>query len=332
MEFGVLYDMRNPRHSGISNAALYQQTLEHIEHMEALGFDTVWLTEHHFIDDDYLPSVLTMAAAVAARTASVTIGTAVLLLPLHDPIRVAEDAAVVDVISDGRLRLGLGLGYKLEEFEAFGVDRRARPSLLEEGIEIIRGAWADGPFSHHGRHRSFDDLDVTPKPVQRPGPQIWLAGRAPVPVARAATIGDGLIVVGGPDLYREYHDAHRAAGRVDPARLCIFAFTYPSDDPERSNAQLSRYAMYRMENYAQWYGSAGDLASDRALLQTAGAADAGGAMHFFGTAQTVIDELKAAEAAGATAALWFATLPGTTADATTPLFEVLARDVMPAFR
>jgi len=332
MEFGVLYDMRNPRHSGISNAALYQQTLEHIEHMEALGFDTVWLTEHHFIDDDYLPSVLTMAAAVAARTSRVTIGTAVLLLPLHDPIRVAEDAAVVDVISDGRLRLGLGLGYKLEEFDAFGVDRPARPSLLEEGIEIIRGAWADGPFSHHGRHRRFDDLDVTPKPVQRPGPQIWLAGRAPVPVARAATIGDGLIVVGGPDLYREYHDAHRAAGRVDPARLCIFAFTYPSDDPERDEAQLSQYAMYRMENYAQWYGSAGDLATDRALLQTAGAADATGGMRFFGTAQTVIDELKAAEAAGATAALWFATLPGTSADATTPLFEVLARDVMPAFR
>ena len=178
-----------------------------------------------------------MAAAVAARTSRVTIGTAVLLLPLHDPIRVAEDAAVVDILSDGRLRLGLGLGYKLEEFEAFGVDRRARPSLLEEGIEIIRGAWADGPFSHHGRHRSFDDLDVTPKPVQRPGPQIWLAGRAPVPVARAATVGDGLIVVGGPDLYREYHDAHRASGRVDPARLCIFAFTYPSDDPERSDAR-----------------------------------------------------------------------------------------------
>ena len=332
MEFGVLYDMRNPRSSGISNAALYQQTLEHIEQMEALGFDTVWLTEHHFIDDDYLPSVLTMAAAVAARTSRVTIGTAVLLLPLHDPIRVAEDAAVVDILSDGRLRLGLGLGYKLEEFEAFGVDRRARPSLLEEGIEIIRGAWADGSFSHHGRHRSFDDLEVTPKPVQRPGPQIWLAGRAPVPVARAATVGDGLIVVGGPDLYREYHEAHRASGRVDPARLCIFAFTYPSDDPERSTAQLSEYAMYRMENYAQWYGSAGDLASDKALLQTAGAADAGGAMQFFGTPQQVIDELRAAEAAGATAALWFATLPGTTADATTPLFEVLAREVMPAFR
>jgi alkanesulfonate monooxygenase SsuD/methylene tetrahydromethanopterin reductase-like flavin-dependent oxidoreductase (luciferase family) len=332
MEFGVLYDMRNPRDSGISNVTLYRQTLEHIERMEELGFDTVWLTEHHFIDDDYLPSVLTMAAAVAARTTRVTIGTAVLLLPLHDPIRVAEDAAVVDVLSDGRLRLGLGLGYKLEEFEAFGVDRRARPSLLEEGIEIIRGAWADGPFSHDGRHRQFAGLDVTPKPVQRPGPQIWLAGRAPVPVNRAATVGDGLIVVGGPDLYRSYHEAHRASGRSDPARLCIFAFTYPTDDPARDEARLGRFASYRMENYAQWYGSAGDLESDRNLLQSAGAAEAGGAMSFFGTPERVIDELKTAEAAGATAALWFATLPGTTPDATTPMFETLAKDVMPAFR
>jgi probable F420-dependent oxidoreductase len=331
VEFGVLYDMRNPRGSGIDNATLYRQTLEHIEHMEQLGFDTVWLTEHHFIEDDYLPSVLTMAAAVAARTSRVTIGTAVLLLPLHDPLRVAEDAAVVDVLSDGRLRLGLGLGYKLEEFDAFGVDRRHRAALLEEGIEIIRRAWGDEPFMFHGRHRRIDHLDVTPKPVQRPGPQIWLAGRAPRPVQRAATLGDGLIVVGGPDLYREYHEAHRRTGRTDPPRLCIFAFTYPSDDPERDAAALGRFAAYRMERYAQWYGTAGDLEVDRVLLErtTSGTAPARSA---FGTPEQVIDELRAAEAAGATAALWFATLPGTTPSATAPMFELLAREVMPAFR
>src|SRR5205085_1357152 len=157
------------------------------------------------------------------------------------------------------------------EFEAFGVNRRYRPSLLEEGIEILRGAFGDGPFSHHGRHRSFDNVNVTPKPVQRPGPQIWLAGRAPAPVKRAATVGDGLIVVGGPDLYRQYIDAHRASGRTDPPRLCIFAFTYPSDDPAGDERRLGEFAAYRMANYAQWYGAAGDLASDRALLETAGA-------------------------------------------------------------
>jgi len=330
VELGVLYDLRNPPDSGIDNATLYRQTLEHIEHMEELGFDTVWLTEHHFIEDGYLPSVLTMAAAVAARTSRVTIGTAVLLLPLHDPVRVAEDAAVVDLLSNGRLRLGLGLGYKLEEFEAFGVDRRHRATLLEEGVAIIRAAWGDGPFTFHGRHRSYEQLDVTPKPVQRPGPQIWLAGRAPKPVERAARIGDGLIVVGGPDLYREYHEAHRRTGRTDPPRLCIFAFTYPSDDPERDAAALGRFAAYRMERYAQWYGTAGDLESDRAMLQAA--SGAGAVLNPFGTPQQVIDELKAAEQAGATAALWFATLPGATPAATIPMFELLAREVMPAGR
>jgi probable F420-dependent oxidoreductase len=332
VEFGVLYDMRNPSSSGIHRAELYAETLDHIEAVEGLGFDTVWLTEHHFIDDEYLPSVLPMAAAVAVRTKRVTIGTAVLLLPLHDPIRVAEDAAVVDVLSNGRFRLGLGIGYKVEEFDAFGVDRRHRPSLLDEGIEIIRGAWADGPFSHHGRHRSFDGLDVTPKPVQRPGPQIWLAGRAPVPVRRAAEVGDGLIVVGGPDLYREYTDAHRASGRSDPARLCIFAFTYPSQDPAGDEQRLGEYAAYRMANYAKWYGTAGDLPSDEDLLKAAGASDDTGAMRMFGPPEQVIAELKGAEAAGATAALWFGTLPGARPSATLPTFELLAKEVIPAFR
>jgi alkanesulfonate monooxygenase SsuD/methylene tetrahydromethanopterin reductase-like flavin-dependent oxidoreductase (luciferase family) len=332
VEFGVLYDLRNPRSSGILPADLYAETLDHMAAIEDLGFDTVWLTEHHFIDDDYLPSVLTMAAAVAVRTKRVTIGTAVLLLPLHDPLRVAEDAAVVDVLSNGRLRLGLGLGYKLEEFEAFGVDRRHRRSLLEEGIAILRGAFADGPFSHHGRHRSFDNVDVTPKPVQRPGPEIWLAGRAPAPVTRAAQLGDGLIVVGGPDLYRVYHEAHRATGRSDPARLCIFAFSYPTHDPAGDEQRLGEYAAYRMANYGQWYGAAGDLPSDQALLQTAGATEATGALRVFSPPDAVVAELKAAEAAGATAALWFGTLPGTRPRATLPLFETLAKEVMPAFR
>lgn len=166
--------------------------------------------------------------------------------------------------------------------------------------------------------------------MQRPGPQIWLAGRAPKPVERAARIGDGLIVVGGPDLYREYHEAHRRTGRTDPPRLCIFAFTYPSDDPERDAAALGRFAAYRMERYAQWYGTAGDLESDRAMLQAA--SGAGAVLNPFGTPQQVIDELKAAEQAGATAALWFATLPGATPAATIPMFELLAREVMPAVR
>ncbi len=324
MEFGVLYDLRNPRWSGLTDAQVYAETLEHIAACEAMGFDVVWLTEHHFIDDAYLPAVLPFAAAVAARTTRVTIGTAVLLLPLHDALRVAEDAAVVDVLSGGRLRLGVGLGYKLEEFAAFGVRRQDRPSLLEEGIEVIRRAWADGPASFHGRHYRFDAIDVTPKPVQRPGPEIWLAGRDPVPVRRAARLGDGLIAVTGEHIYREYLAARAEAGRTGPANLCTFAFTLPADDPERAQAELGRFAEYRISLYNEWYGTAGDLEIDRRLLDRQRSGQPVTTRSLFATPETVRAELDAYRAAGVTSVLWFATLPGTRPSATLPYLETLA--------
>ncbi len=328
MEFGVLYDFRNPPAWRRPTAQLYRETLDHIEACEALGFDTVWLTEHHFIDDEYLPSVLTMAAAVATRTSRVTIGTAVLLLPLHDPLRVAEDAAVVDQLCEGRLRLGLGLGYKLDELAAFRVPRRARPSMLEEGMAILRGAWADGPFSVAGRHWQLRDVDVTPKPHQRSGVPIWLAGRAPAPLQRAATKADGTIVAGGPEEFAQYLAARREAGREAPHNLCTFAFSYPAPDPERAGAELGRFADYRMENYVQWYGEAADLPRDAARLADAAAP----ARAWFRTPVEVVEEIRAMEALGVDALLWFATLPGAAPEATLPYFEVLAREVMPAFR
>ena len=329
MEFGVLYDLRNPPSSGISNQDLYAETLDHIAAMEDLGFDVVWLTEHHFIDDSYLPATLTMAAAVAARTRRVTIGTAVLLLPLHHPLHVAEEAAVVDLLSGGRLRLGLGLGYKLQEFEVFGIDRRYRPSLMEEGVEIIRRAWADGPFTFEGRHWQFHDLDVTPKPAQRPGPEIWLAGRDPVPATRAARLGDGLIATPGPDTFATYLAARADHGRSGPANLCTFAFTYPTDDPERAVGELGAHAVYRMALYGQWYGEAADLPVDAALRRLGAGESAIPASAFFATPDEVAAQLNAMAAAGVDSVLWFATLPGARPSATVPFFESLQRDVKP---
>ena len=247
MELGVLYDLRNPPSSGISNAEIYAETLEHIEAMEALGFDVVWLTEHHFIDDSYLPATLTMAAAVAARTERVTIGTAVLLLPLHDPLKVAEEAAVVDLLSGGRLRLGLGLGYKLQEFDVFGVDRRHRRGLMEEGVEVIRRAWADGPFTYEGRHHQLPrpgrdtEARAAPRPgdlARRPRPG---AGRAGRPAGRRADRHTR-----ARHLRRRTSRPGQRLGRTGSNNLCTFAFTYPTDDPERAVAELGSYAAYRM--------------------------------------------------------------------------------------
>ncbi len=132
----------------------------------------MWLSEHHFLEDGYLPSLLPIAAAAAARTKRLLIGTSVLLLPFHNALRVAEDAAVVDIISGGRFMLGVGLGYRLEEFRTFGVPVKERVARLEEGLEVIRRAWTQERVTFHGRYYHLDGVTVTPKPVQQPHPPI----------------------------------------------------------------------------------------------------------------------------------------------------------------
>jgi alkanesulfonate monooxygenase SsuD/methylene tetrahydromethanopterin reductase-like flavin-dependent oxidoreductase (luciferase family) len=135
--FGLWYDFRQKPPLG-DYARFYAECLEEIEEGERLGFTNVWLSEHHFVDDGYLPSPLVVAAAIAARTTSMGIGTNVLLLPMHHPLRVAEDAAVVDLVSGRRFTLGVGQGYVQHEFEALGFNRKKRPSLFEEGGEVMR--------------------------------------------------------------------------------------------------------------------------------------------------------------------------------------------------
>lgn len=330
MEIGLLYDFRNPPQWRIPTNELYAETLDHIQAMEELGFPAVWVTEHHFIEDEYLPSVLTMAAAIAARTKRVTIGTAVLLLPLWDALRVAEDAAVVDQLSNGRLRLGLGLGYKLEEFGAFRVPRRDRPGLMEEGIEVIKRAWAPGPASFSGKHYQFSGINVTPKPLQQPRPQIWLAGRAEAPVRRAARAADGFIAVGGPELYQTYFDACREYGTT-PGGVCTFAWSYPAEDPGRAWEDVGPHALYRSRNYADWYGTAGDLAGDRTWMAAIEAGVSPGASaSLFKSVEETIADIRRFEAMGVNSLLYFANFPGMRPSATIPYFELLAKYVLPA--
>ena len=168
MKFGLWYDLRNPVGSGRRLPDLYRDTLDQIVLAEQLGYDDIWLSEHHFIDDGYLPSLLPFAAAVAARTTRVTIGTNIVLMPFHHPIRLAEDCAVVDNLSDGRFLFGPAVGYRLEEFAGFGVERRYRGSITEEAVEVMVKCWTEEEFSYHGQHFDFDNIRCTPKPVQKP--------------------------------------------------------------------------------------------------------------------------------------------------------------------
>ncbi len=174
-----------------SDADLYREAVERCVLAEQVGFDSVWVSEHHFLDDGYMPSLLVTAAAIAQATSRVRIGTGVLLAPLHDPLRLAEDAATVQLLSEGRLILGLGAGWRSEEFELFGVGLDERAARMRETVAVLRGAFADGTFTHRGRHYTFEDANVTPKPGT-PIP-IWLGGFAEPAIRRAGRIADGFL-------------------------------------------------------------------------------------------------------------------------------------------
>lgn len=187
MRFGYgLITAQRPPTDQRSDADLYHEAVERCIAAERAGFDSAWLSEHHFLDDGYMPSLLVAAAAIAQATTTLTVGTAVLLAPLQDPLRIAEDAATVDLISGGRFVLGLGAGWRPEEFDIFGVPMRERAKRMREAVRVLRGAWAPGTFEHRGQQ-----VNVTPKPS---GPiPIWLGGFAPAAIARAGAIADGFL-------------------------------------------------------------------------------------------------------------------------------------------
>jgi alkanesulfonate monooxygenase SsuD/methylene tetrahydromethanopterin reductase-like flavin-dependent oxidoreductase (luciferase family) len=193
--FGIMHDFRRPSDDPSTTAEYYAQCLAEVEDADHLGYDTVWLSEHHFTDDGMLPSPLVVAAAIAARTHRIGIGTNVLVLPLHHPLRVAEDAAVVDLISGGRLTLAVGQGYARAEFAGLGVDRTQRAGLLEEGISVLRRAWEEAAVTVAGRNWRIDGVPVRPQPGRRV--PLLVGAVAERAVERAVGISDGLIVYCG---------------------------------------------------------------------------------------------------------------------------------------
>lgn len=218
-----LFTGQVPARSDRSFAREYADTLELVRLAEQIGFDSVWVSEHHGSSDGYLPSLLVMLAAFAAVTERIALGTGVVLTPLHDPIRLAEDVAVVDQLSGGRLRLGLGIGWREEEFRMFGVPMAERGLRTEETVEILRRAWSGERFSYGGHAYRYEDVRVTPPPAREGGPPIYLGGYADAAVRRAGRIADGYITDdAGPDEVRDYlelaEEGAREAGR-DPANL-----------------------------------------------------------------------------------------------------------------
>ena len=185
---------------------------EEAELAESCGFDGIFFGEHHQDRKGFLPSPLIAAAMIAGRTRTLTVGTNLILLPLHHPVKVAEDAASLDLLSHGRLILGVGLGYLERDLATFGIPKRNRAGRFEESVSIIRNCWSGEPFSHTGEHFTLPSIQTLPRPSQKPGPPIWIGAVEPVAVRRAGRIGDGWITAPGlpidfatecANLYRE---------------------------------------------------------------------------------------------------------------------------------
>ena len=235
MRVGIYFDLRNPPAWASDWSRLYGFTLEMCEEAERLGCPSIWLSEHHLFDDGYLPQPLTFAAAVAARTRSARIGTAIVIAPLHHPATLAEQVAVVDVLSNGRVDLGIGAGYRVPEFELFGADPSRRYGTTDACARELRRLWEV----------------VTPAPVQQRVP-IWMGYQGPQGARRAGALGEALLAA-SPALWPEYRAALEEAGH-DPgiARMAGGISGWVTDDPEADWPLVSKHVAAQFDSYRRY--------------------------------------------------------------------------------
>ncbi len=259
LRFGVSYDFRNPPDSAVPDRVLYQEILEQVRWLDGIGADLVWFTEHHFVDDGYLPSWVPVAGAMASVTERVRFGTDICLMPFNHPVRLAEDLAVLDNLSGGRVELGLGMGYAPHEFRGFGIPLSRRVSLMDEGIEVLQRCFSGERFSYHGNRYQFEDVIVKPGYVQPGGPPLWIAAMSEAGAQRAARYGTHFLPQG---LRRRSFDpwvaALEAAGR-DPAdcRVGIIRSVLVTDDRNTDWPVVRAAERYRMALYQRFFEESG---------------------------------------------------------------------------
>lgn len=245
---GIRYDFRNPPIGGTTMAERYACALEQCTWAENLGFTSVTLSEHHGVDDGYLPSALTMAAAIAARTSRIRIRIAAVLPSLYHPLRLAEEVAVVDNISNGRLDLVVTNGYVPSEFEMFDETLANRVKRVTETVSVLRQAFTGEPFEFRGK-----TVRVTPTPVQPGGVPIWLGAASEGAARRAARIADGLLP-SYPELWDIYRDELVKLGKTDPGPIPqgSIAYLHVTETPDATWEHVAPYALHEMNGYGQW--------------------------------------------------------------------------------
>lgn len=247
LRLALRFDMRAPSF-GAPASALYPAAVELCAAADAAGFDTVYLAEHHGAEDGYCPSPMVLASAIAGRTSRMTLHFSALVAVLHHPLRLAEDLAVVDLISGGRVEMTLGIGYREQEYEMFGVERKKRVRILEDMIGVLEQAWSGEPFEFRGM-----TVTIRPAPLQKPRPPIYIGGSTEASAIRAARLGDNYIPA-TPHLFQLYAEERQKLGLPVPPgpRTKGPLFLFVSEDPERDWPVVAPHVTYTTNANAEW--------------------------------------------------------------------------------
>ncbi|KUH67685.1 hypothetical protein AU184_09440 [Mycolicibacterium novocastrense] len=337
LQFGLLWPFRNP--DSVPWDEFYRSHLDLVVESERMGFDEAWLTEHHFVDDGYSPSLFPIGAAIAARTDRIRIGTFLLLLPLHNPVQVAEDTATLDIISGGRFDLGVGLGYRPGEFDDQGIPARERASRMRESLPIVRRLLSGENVTIDGKYSNLNDIRITPPALQQPHPPMWVGGTAPKAIERAAAMGMHFLS-GGPGSAALYDDALRAHGR-NPRDFHVAATvpTYVARTREQAWEIAAEPLRYMAASYLKWTAEAKGIAdADLPALPSAEEIVKRQSMDFFGedmlvgSPHDVIEKIETYRAGARLTHLVAAmALPGMAVHQIRASMELFAGKVIPHF-
>jgi alkanesulfonate monooxygenase SsuD/methylene tetrahydromethanopterin reductase-like flavin-dependent oxidoreductase (luciferase family) len=249
--FQLRFDLRVPPFAATTHEQLYREAMDMVEWADDRGFMGIVVSEHHGVEDGYMSSPLTLAAGMLGRTRRLMCSISALLIPYHDPLRLAEDIASVDLLSGGnRLVVIAGLGYREAEFEMFAKDRSRRGRLLDEAVDTMLKAWTGEPFEYQGR-----TVRVTPRPATRPHPTVMIGGSAEISARRAARFHlPYMPPIADEHLARVYYDEAKRLGFETPFVMMPSGpgAVIVAEDPERVWDQIGPHALYDAQTYASW--------------------------------------------------------------------------------
>jgi alkanesulfonate monooxygenase SsuD/methylene tetrahydromethanopterin reductase-like flavin-dependent oxidoreductase (luciferase family) len=348
MRFGIFQSIQLPDPK--AEVRYYREALKQVQVAEDLGFDSVWLTEHHFSRHGIVSSTLAVLAYLAGVTNTIRLGSAVTVLPFHNPIQVAEEAATVDLLSDGRLDFGAGRGFQWGEYHKLNIPMEEASRRFEESMEVITKAWTlDEPFDHQGEFWTFNDMTIHPKPVQSPHPPVWVAASSPASVERVVKNRWNLMIGQGEpfeSVARQIQSYRSAVGEAgfdyDPSGVVVARPMYTAATEEQARRDTHAPFMWfkttgqevgappenqvdllpeQFASYRRRFSRDADFDYDAMFDNVA----------LFGTPDQVIQRVETLRQSGVENLIFFINYGGIDTQKVHTSLELFAKEVMPQF-